>query len=108
MQRGADMTTGRMTTPLRIGVATAVVLLSMNVARSQDAATHPPVDPRSATPPEDAHVLIDKLVDQKNGGVGGTGLGKLSTAQQSGVGTGMSVKGPPGQGDDLTMAKPSP
>lgn len=39
---------------------------------------------------------VGGAVDTSQGGVAGTGLGKLQP--DSGAGTGMSVKGPPGQG----------
>ena len=44
-----------------------------------------------------------KLVDPGNGGVAGTGLGKVPAGDKTG--TGMSVKGPAGQGISTDTAK---
>jgi hypothetical protein len=90
--------------------AVAVAVIGLGIAAPLPALAAEAVSDRAAgaQAPDPASGITKTLVDPSNGGVAGTGLGKMSPTEKDGAGTGMSVKGPPGMGVDLGRGAASP
>ncbi len=85
----------------------ALVVVAASPAFAQEAGSQHPANPRGSSPDGPAATpapgnspdpSIKNLVDPGQGGVAGTGLGKVPPGFKTG--SGQSVKGPPGQGTE--------
>ena len=93
---------------MRAAMVMAVIGLGLAAAMPALADERLPNAAAGTPPPDPASGITRTLVNPSNGGVAGTGLGKMSPAEKDGAGTGMSVKGPPGVGVDLGRGTTTP